>query len=227
MYNRNVITIEPRDSQGQTKTADAALIWLHGLGASGEDFVPMVEQFNNTDSAYIRCLFPNAPIQAVSINNGCEMPSWYDIYGFSREDRVDVEGLQKSTKYVHSLIDQQINNGIASNRIVLAGFSQGGAVAYDAALSYAKPLAGLISTSSYFATVLSVTPHQANKNLMTQIYHGTLDPVVPEEMGHLAFQTLRAMGYPASYKTYPVEHNLCAEQIIHIAQWVNACLDPN
>lgn len=204
--------------------ARAAVIWLHGLGADGHDFEPIVPELRLPRELAVRFVFPNAPSIPVTINGGMRMPAWYDILDVSIGRKVDEAGLLASAAAISALIDREIERGIDSRSIVLAGFSQGGAVAYQVALTQPKPLAGLLALSSYFATALSIVPHPANRGLPIEIHHGSHDPMVAEELGHQAHSTLLAMGYKAGYRTYPMEHNVCAEQIPDISRWLQRVL---
>jgi phospholipase/carboxylesterase len=212
------IEIEP------TVPASASVVWLHGLGADGHDFEPIVPELRLPRDAAVRFVFPNAPAIPVTINGGMSMPAWYDIFELDIGRKFDERQLLRSAAAVTALVDRELARGIESSRIVLAGFSQGGAVAYQVALSYPRPLAGLLVLSAYFATAMTLTPHPANRSLPVQICHGTLDPVVPEELGHQAHQTLLAMGYPVQYKTYPIGHNVSAEEIADVARWLRTTL---
>lgn len=199
--------------------ADAVIIWLHGLGASGNDFVPMTEHLR-FDSANIRFLFPNAPQLPVTINQGMVMPAWYDITDISIDRTIDSKQLRASAAEVHALIDTQIEQGIDSKRIIIAGFSQGGAVGYEAALTYPKPLGGLMAHSTYFATSADIKPATENAQLPLLIQHGTQDPVVPESLGRKAADELTHRGYPTTYQTYPMPHSLCLEQVEDMKRWL-------
>jgi phospholipase/carboxylesterase len=202
------------------KPADAAVIWLHGLGASGHDFEPVVPELGLPHDSAVRFVFPHAPSIPVTINGGMSMPAWYDILAVSLDREVDQAQLRASAQALHRLIDREVERGIDSSRIVIAGFSQGGAVSYEAALSYAKPLAGLIAISTYFATAKTVVRDPANSALPMHVFHGNRDQMVPEALGYQATQILRAMGYQPDYTTYPIEHNVCIEEITAIG----ACL---
>jgi len=204
--------------------ADAAVIWLHGLGADGHDFVPIVPELSLPDSAAIRFVFPHAPSMPVTINNGMVMPAWYDILDMSIEKKLDEDQLLASAEKIRVLIDREIERGIDSSRIVIVGFSQGGAVAYQTALTYPEPLAGLLAMSTYFATCESISPRQENKGLPIQIYHGTMDPVVPEPLGKIAYGRLKEKGYNANYKTYPMQHGVCAEEVMDVSKWIRKIL---
>lgn len=201
-------------------TPDAAIIWLHGLGADGHDFAGIVPELHLPASLAIRFVFPHAPAIPVTINNGFVMPAWYDILELNIGRRVDVEQLTRSAEAVHALIEREIARGIDSRRIILAGFSQGGAVILHAALTCERPLGGAISLSSYFPTVDSIVPHEANNELPILICHGSADPVVNESLGIKADKDLRAMGHPTQYRSYRMEHSVCLEQIRDISQWV-------
>ena len=171
------IEVEPKTN------ADASIIWLHGLGANGHDFEPIVPELQLPDDMAIRFIFPHAPEIPVTINGGYIMPAWYDILEMSIDRKVDEQQLRESATAVQALIDRELERGIDSNRIIIAGFSQGGAVGIHSALTYPKPLAGLLVLSSYFATVNSIEENPANQQLSIQIFHGTQDPVVPEVHG--------------------------------------------
>lgn len=209
--------------ESRTK-ADAAVIWLHGLGADGHDFEPIVPELRLPENAAIRFVFPHAPTMPVTINNGMVMPAWYDILDMSIEKKVDEKQLLNSAKAVADLIDREIERGISSSRIIIAGFSQGGAVGYQTALTCPHPLGGLIAMSTYLATAESIVPSQENKSLPIQIYHGTMDPVVPESLGKIAYEDLKDKGYRVDYQTYPMQHSVCAEEIMAISRWIQSIL---
>ena len=182
------IDIEPKTP------ATATVILLHGLGADGNDFAPMVPEMRLPADMAVRFVFPNAPSIPITINGGYVMPAWYDITEIAIDRKIDTAQLVDSAEQIRRLIDREIDRGIPSNRIVLAGFSQGGAVSYQVALTYMQPLAGLLCMSTYFATKDSITPNSANKNLPIFICHGSRDPMVPERMGREAKEKLVAMG---------------------------------
>lgn len=204
--------------------ATATVLWLHGLGADGHDFEPIVPELQLPRDAAVRFVFPNAPAIAVTINGGMVMPAWYDILAIDIGRQVDERQLLQSAAAVAALVDREIARGIDSRRIVVAGFSQGGAVAYQLALSHPRPLAGLLVLSAYFPTARSIMLHDANRELPIQVCHGSLDPVVPEELGHQAYQTLLAMGYAVGYKTYPIGHNVSPEEIADVSRWLHSTL---
>lgn len=204
----------------------ASVIWLHGLGADGNDFRPIVPELELPETLGIRFIFPHAPSIPVTINNGFVMPAWYDILEMNIDRKVDVEQLEASAAKITQLIDREIERGIASERIVLAGFSQGGAVAYQAALSYPKPLGGLLAMSTYFATAETIKRHEANHQLPIGIFHGTADAVVPEALGRKAGKTLTEMGYEPKYLTYPMEHSVNLQEIQDISAYLQQWLLP-
>ncbi len=208
------VEIEPKES------ASSSVIWLHGLGADGNDFAPLVPQLQLPESCHTRFVFPHAPRIPVTINGGMVMRAWYDIREMSIDRKVDVDTLKSSAGQVHQLIERELERGVSAERIVIAGFSQGGAVAYEAALSYAHRLGGLLVLSSYLATGDSLVRHPANQALPTLIQHGVQDPVVPEVLGQRAEAQLKAWGYPVSYERYPVEHGVCPQQIPVISRWL-------
>jgi len=204
--------------------ARSTVILLHGLGADGNDFVPMVPQLQLPAEMAVRFLFPNAPSIPITINGGYVMPAWYDITAINIDRKIDAAQLIASAESIRQLVDREIDRGIPSERIVLAGFSQGGAVAYQTALTYMQPLAGLLCMSSYFATRETITPNSANKNLPVFICHGTMDPMVPERMGREAQRELTARGYEVEYKSYPMEHAVCSQETRDISLWLRRVL---
>ena len=152
------------------------------------------------------------------------MPAWYDILDMSIEKKVDEDQLLTASEKIKDLIDREIERGIDSSRIVIAGFSQGGAVGYQTALTYPQPLAGLMAMSTYFATNESILLSQENRTLPIQIYHGTMDPVVPEPLGQIAYRALKEKGYSVNYQTYPMQHSVCTEEIMDISKWLQKYL---
>jgi phospholipase/carboxylesterase len=197
-----------------------AVIWLHGLGADGNDFVPVARELHLPATLNLRFVFPHAPSIPITINSGYVMPAWYDIYEMTLDRKIDVTQLRASAEQVHALIQREIERGVPSEKIIIAGFSQGGAVAYEAALSYAKPLAGLLALSTYFATHETVVADAANKNIPILIQHGSADPVVSEVLGQRAYRLLLDRGYAVQYESYAMEHTLCGEQVDKIGLWL-------
>jgi len=207
--------------------ANASVIWLHGLGANGHDFAPVVPMIALPVEHQVRYVFPHAPDIKVTINNGYKMPAWYDILEMTLERKIDMSGLMISVEHVQNLIQREIDRGIDSTRIIVAGFSQGGAVAYQSALTFAQPLAGLMVMSSYFATYKTIELHKNNLTLPIHIYHGSADPVVAESLGLDAVKYLEALGYTPRYSRYPAEHTVTPQQINDISQHITQFLSVN
>ena len=206
---------------------DACVIWLHGLGADGHDFEPIVPELGLPKGSAIRFIFPHAPQIPVTVNGGHRMPAWYDIMAMNIEREVDERQLRVSAKAIQALIEQQIAQGIDSRRIMLAGFSQGGAVAYEASLSFDKPLGGLVAMSTYLATADSLVRHGANAALPMMVLHGSRDTVVPELLGTRAYEQLKLWGYAPQFHSYPMEHSVCAVEIADISKFFSECLGLN
>ncbi|MEM7540747.1 MAG: dienelactone hydrolase family protein [Pseudomonadota bacterium] len=198
---------------------DATVIWLHGLGANGHDFEPIVPVLRLPDTLGIRFIFPHAPAIPVTINQGMVMPAWYDISSLELGRQVDETQLRASAAQVAALADQEITRGIAAERIIIAGFSQGGAVGFEMALSFSKPLAGLLAMSTYFATASTIEPNPANRELPILIQHGTMDPMVSIEFGQDSYRLLTEMGYPAEFVSYKGQHEVVAPQIKDVRDW--------
>jgi len=199
---------------------DAAIIWLHGLGADGNDFAPIVPELQLPDTFKIRFIFPHAPQIPVTVNGGFVMPAWFDIYSMDIDRKVDTEQLTASAEKVRSFIHRENERGIATERIIIAGFSQGGAVGYQLALTHPEPLGGLLAMSTYFATSKTIERHPANSRLPIAVHHGTMDPVVPNALGTQAAEELKSQGHPLTYATYPMEHSVCPQQIADISRWL-------
>jgi phospholipase/carboxylesterase len=206
------------------KPATAAVIWLHGLGADGHDFEPLVPELRLPDELAIRFIFPHAPTLAVTVNNGARMPAWYDILEFGVERKFNAGQLLASAAKVHALIDREIARGVPSDRIVLAGFSQGGAVNFQAGLTYDKPLAAMIALSTYFPTAEAVQVHPANAQIPILICHGSADPLLPMVMAKNSKQQLERLGLAPQFKTYFMQHSVCAQEIVDIAEFMQAHL---
>ncbi|WP_432470871.1 alpha/beta hydrolase [Amphritea sp. HPY] len=204
----------------------ASVIWLHGLGADGSDFEPVVPALQLPPELPVRFVFPNAPQQPVTVNGGYVMPAWYDILEMSIERKIDTEGLLASSAQIEALIQREVDRGVPEHRIVLAGFSQGGAVAYHTALCYPRRLAGLLTLSTYIATADRIADQDAaaNKSLPILIAHGVADDVVPLSLGQQAVTTLQQLGYQPQWLTYPVDHGLCLEEVEAIGHWLQDIL---
>jgi phospholipase/carboxylesterase len=210
------ITIEPQSS------ATCAVIWLHGLGDSGEGFAPIVPVLNLPTGHSIRFIFPHAPEQAVTVNQGMVMRSWYDIKSMDLQGRADMEGVLESEKAVKALIQEQVDAGIAANKIVLAGFSQGGVMSLFTGLRYPEALAGIMGLSCYLASGLNIPVDSTNANKATPILqnHGLMDDVVPVQAGISANEVLKAAGDNTQWKAYHMPHSVIAEQLSDISNWL-------
>jgi len=199
-----------------------AVIWLHGLGADGHDFEPVVPMLLWPGAPAIRFVFPHAPVRAVTVNAGMRMRAWYDIVSISSERGHDKKGIAESVAQVAALIEHEQRRGVAPARVVLAGFSQGGAIALQLALRYPHRLAGLIALSTYLldADRIRSEAHPANRGLPVFIAHGTMDPVVPFGMGASAAHALRDLGYAVEWRSYQQGHAVGAEEISDIGAWL-------
>ncbi len=214
------ITIEPNSP------ATSCVIWLHGLGDSGDGFAPIVPVLNLPKNHGIRFIFPHAPERAVTINQGYIMRSWYDIKSMDLHSRADMSGVLESESAVLALIQQQINSGIPANKIVLAGFSQGGVVGLFTGLRFSQTLAGILALSCYLPTAnkLPESCHQANKATPILQNHGEQDDVVPMSSGKMANQLLLDAGYKAKWQSYRMPHSVLPEQLSDISAWLKSVL---
>ncbi len=214
------MTLLPAIEHETQENPDATVIWLHGLGADGHDFAPIVPELNLPKEMGIRFIFPHAPSIPVTVNNGFVMPAWFDILEMEIDRKVDSDQLMISAAAINAFIERELQRGIDSRRILLAGFSQGGAVVYQAGLSHPKPLGGILAMSTYFATSNTIALNEANSSISIEIQHGVYDPVVPEGLGKKAEKHLKELGYTVTYKSYPMEHNVCPQQITDISTWL-------
>jgi phospholipase/carboxylesterase len=202
--------------------AVASVILLHGLGADGRDFVPIVGELGLPDTLPVRFVFPHAPLRPVTVNNGYVMRAWYDIKSFTPAGRADLAGTADSASRMAGYIDRERQLGVATGRIVLAGFSQGGAVALYAGLRYPERLAGILAMSCYlpFPETLAAQKSAANADVPILLCHGRSDPVVPIAMGVEARTELESHGYTPEWHDYPMQHSVCMEEIAEVARWL-------
>jgi phospholipase/carboxylesterase len=213
--------------QVQTSAApDATVILLHGLGADGHDFVPVVRELEANGAPNARYVFPHAPTMPVTINGGYVMRAWYDILGTDLVRREDENGIRASQEMVEALIDQEVERGTPRSRIVLAGFSQGGAITLHTGLRQREPLAGLIALSCYLPLGSAFAAEAAPGSAGVPIFlaHGTSDPVVPLARGTASRDALKAAGYAVDWREYPMPHSVCAEEIQDIAAFMKRVL---
>lgn len=208
----------------------AAVIWMHGLGADGNDFVPIVKELDLAGAPAIRFVFPHAPTRPVTINNGYVMRAWYDISFGDLEGntrKADAQGVRESQAQIEALIARENERGIAGSNIVLAGFSQGGAMALHTGLRHAQKLAGVMALSCYLPLAESFAQEAAAANSKTPVFmaHGMQDPVVPYAMGRASADMLQRAGYPVEWHEYPMQHSVCLEEVADIGRWLGAVLD--
>jgi len=209
------IIIEPNEQ------ASSAVIWLHGLGADGYDFAGLVPELNLPDNHGVRFVFPHAPVQAVTINGGMQMRSWYDIRSTDFMNDIDEAGIRVSCLHIYDLVQEQIDLGISADKIVLAGFSQGGLIALHAGLSFSQSLAGIMALSTYCPMS---QPFSNNRQLPIFMAHGQFDTVIPIEVANHSYQALEQCGYAVQWQAYPMEHQVCAQEIDDIVNWLKSSL---
>jgi len=212
------------------QTADnpkIVIIWMHGLGADGHDFESVVPQFNIADLP-IKFVFPHAPKIAVTINGGMVMRAWYDIKVMDIGKHADKQGVLESEKLVHQLIDEQIALGFKHQQIILAGFSQGGAMSLHVSTGLNKKIAGIIALSSYLPIPEQLKTEKNPNNLKTPIFmaHGTQDPVVPFVLGQASRDALLEAGYTIDWHQYPIQHGVSIDEIMDIKQWIIKNIHP-
>lgn len=224
MSGSSLETVEVEPTGGP---ADAAVIWMHGLGADGHDFEGIVPYLEGPGSARIRFVFPHAPVRRVTLNGGAPMRAWYDLVGDDlRTLRHDERGIRESARQIDALITRESARGVPASRIVLLGFSQGGAMALHVGLRHAERIAGIGALSCFLVLPESLAAEASEANLATPILwcHGTLDPMVPERMGRTGADRLRALGYDVTWHTWPMQHEVCLEEIREISRFLGRCL---
>ena len=207
----------------------ASVIWMHGLGADGNDFVPVVQELALDDAPALRFVFPHAPMQPVTINNGYVMRAWYDVKWGDLEGRskqADEKGVRASQAAIIQLIEREVSRGTRHDKIVLAGFSQGGAVALQTGLRHPQKLAGVMALSTYLPLAESFAREATQENRRTPLFmaHGTQDGVVPYAMGLHSKDLLVEQGYDVEWHEYPMQHSVCLEEIEHIGAWLTKVL---
>ncbi len=201
-----------------------SILWLHGLGADGNDFAPLVPELVAAHWPALRFVFPHAPVRPVTLNGGMPMRAWYDITGTDLAAKQDEPGIRQSVDAMEALIAREIERGVPAQRILLAGFSQGGAIALATALRHAEPLGGLIALSTYLPlhekTAAETTA--ANRDISLFQAHGSADPVVAPMLGEMTRDWLTGAGYTVDWHTYPMGHQVCAQEIADLGQWLEA-----
>ena len=204
----------------------ATVIWLHGLGDSGHGFAPIVPELRLPDALGVRFVFPHAPERPVTINGGMRMRAWYDIKSMDFDKRADLTGVRESAEQVEQLIEAEISNGVPPEKIILAGFSQGGVIALHLGPRFSKSLGGIMGLSTYMCQpeLLAGEAHPANQQTPVFMAHGEMDDVVPIAMGKAAYDTLTANQYNVSWQSYRMKHNLNMDEINAISQWLQTRL---
>ncbi len=214
-------------TQEPPNTADACVIWLHGLGADGHNFSTLPNELALPNNHTIRFIFPHAPVRPITLNGGMPMRGWFDILGLTIDSPEDETGIKQACTQCHALIKQQQQSGITAKRIIIGGFSQGGATALYSGLCYPKPLAGLIALSSYLPLAKYIDDGHQDTNQLTPIFmaHGSVDPIVPLLFGKSSYQHLLKLKYDVVWNTYPIAHEVCHDEIKQLRHWLLACLD--
>jgi len=205
---------------------DAAIIWLHGLGADGNDFVPIIDQLQLPSHYAIRFIFPNAPLRPITINQGYQMPGWYDISSLSIVEQEDEAGIKESSAILKQLCESQEASGIEASRIIVAGFSQGGAIALHCGCRYPRPLAGIMALSTYMPLPESLADEITDSVVETTVFmaHGRQDDVVAYEYGMQGMELLESCNIDVRWHEYDMGHAVCIEEIHHIRQWLTETL---
>jgi phospholipase/carboxylesterase len=205
---------------------DAAVVWMHGLGADGHDFEPIVPELRLPATTRIRFVFPHAPLRPVTINQGHVMRAWYDVRALAGVRREDEAGVRQSARQIEALLARERQRGIAPRRIVIAGFSQGGAMALHVGLRYADRLAGLLALSCYLplSNTLPTEASPANRDVPIFWAHGLHDPMIPQAMAEQGRAQLAELGYQIDWHQYPIPHSVSAEEIADVARWLERVL---
>jgi len=201
-----------------------AVIWLHGLGADGNDFAPIVPELVDRAWPPLRFVFPHAPVRPVTINNGMPMRAWYDIKGMAIADKQDEAGIRESVVQLDALIAREASRGIPAERVLLAGFSQGGAIVLAGGVRHAARLAGIVALSTYLPLAGKTAAERSAANAAVPIFmaHGSFDPVVPQALGATSRDALAQLGYAVDWHGYPMAHQVCAAEIADLRRWLGA-----
>ena len=202
------------------KNPVGSVIWLHGLGADGHDFEPIVPELHLPADLPLRFVFPHAPVRPVTINGGMAMRAWYDIVTLDSEGRADAAGVHESTALLEGLIAREKDRGIAADKIIIAGFSMGGAIAINTALHTKEKLAGLMALSTYLPLPSEVEGSTGSRDLPVFMAHGSFDPMLPMQWGQVSAEKLKEIGFTIEWHDYPMAHAVCAEEIRDIREWL-------
>ena len=201
-----------------------SVIWLHGLGADGHDFEAIVPELNVPADLPLRFVFPHAPVRPVTINGGMAMRAWYDILSLDAEGRADEQGVRESSALLDALIERELERGIATHRIVIAGFSQGGAIAINVALNTRHKLGGLMVLSAYIVLPREVDSGLGDRDMPVFMAHGSFDPMLPLQWGRASADRLAAAGYNVEWHDYAMAHAVCPDEIDDIRAWLLSVL---
>lgn len=207
---------------GNIDQAQHSVIWLHGLGADGNDFVSLVPELKLPSLERIHFVFPHAPVRPVTLNGGMPMRAWFDIYDLNRSGPVDEAGIQEAVASIHQLIDHEIAQGIKPEHIILTGFSQGGSIALLSGITYPKRLAGLVGLSTFLRQPQNFEDWRQPQNQDTPIFlaHGSQDPIITLQYGEDTAALLKNLGYTTEFHTYPMAHSVCFEEIKDLSRWL-------
>ena len=203
-----------------------AVIWLHGLGADGNDFAPIVPELVDPQWPPLRFVFPHAPVRPITINGGMAMRAWYDISGQEIAQRQDEAGIRASIVLLDELIEREVARGVPAQNILLAGFSQGGAIVLSGGIRHTQRLGGIIALSTYLpmAEKTDAEASIANRAIPIFMAHGMLDPTIPHALGEMSRDYLKQRGYPVDWHAYPMAHQVCMEEIADLRRWIGARL---
>jgi phospholipase/carboxylesterase len=207
-------------------TPEASVIWLHGLGADGHDFEPVVPMLGLSDTPAIRFVFPHAPLRAVTINAGMVMRAWYDIVPTAQGFGENAQDVREAEGILRRLIERELERNVAAQNIIVAGFSQGGAIALQTALRYPARLGGLLALSTYIplATTLAEERDPSNNDIPIFMAHGEFDPLISLSRAQHSQTLLQQLGYAVEWRTYPMPHSVCAQELVDIGRWLNRVL---
>ncbi len=216
----STVEIEPAGS------VRSSVIWMHGLGADAHDFESIVPELRLPVELGVRFVFPNAPIRPVTINNGMRMRAWYDVLSLDLPRQEDPEGVLASERAIGALLEREKQRGVAAGRIVLAGFSQGGAMALQTGLRYPERLAGILALSCYIPLASRLNTERQPANYATPVFmaHGDYDAVIPMRYGRQGADTLEELGYPVEWHDYGMGHEVCWQEIRDLAEWLQRVL---
>ncbi len=216
----------PAEIVKTSEDTEFTVIWMHGLGADGHDFVPVIPELKLPDTIKAKFVFPHAPIRPVTLNNGMEMRAWYDLLSLDRSKTAKEDDILTTVNWINHMLDEEINSGTPSEKILLAGFSQGGVIALHTGLRYPKKLAGIMALSTYIPFKENVFAEASNEQKDIPIFaaHGEYDPVIPFASWQDYAPALQSQGYDVEAKAYPMEHSLCLEEINDISIWLQKIL---